>query len=107
MPKKDTSDPIEKARKRLVKAQADLQEAQETRVRVKLAGEQAVDRARDHAARQLARATLAVEKRSAAVDEARQALDELRQQRARSVRHESSAHAGLQAVGRENNGDST
>jgi hypothetical protein len=55
MPKKDGPDTIEKARKRLVKAQADLQQAQETRARVKLEGEQAIDRARQEASRTSAR----------------------------------------------------
>lgn len=105
MPKKDGQDPIEKARKRLVKAQADLQEAQDTRARVKLDGEQAVDRARQQAAGNLARATVKVEERSRAVDEARRELERLRQE-ALHVEQPQGERGELQAVGDDRTGDS-
>lgn len=78
MPKGEKIDPEEKARKRIVKAQAALQQAQEYRARVKLEGEQAVDRARQQAEARLNRATLRVEKEARALEQAQHRLEELR-----------------------------
>lgn len=62
---KDGTDREEGLRRKLAKAQAQLQEAQEVRARAVTKGEQQVERARQKAAARVARATRTVEKRAA------------------------------------------
>lgn len=75
MAKKDAKrDPVEKAQLRLAEARAALDAAREHRAQVKLEGEQAIERARHRSAERLAKATMRVEQRTAAVDKAQRDL---------------------------------
>ena len=67
-------DPVERARRKLAEAQSALQTARDERTRVKLKGEQAVERARRRSAQHLNKATRRVEQRSSDVDRAQREL---------------------------------
>lgn len=86
MAKKDSrDDSLERARRRLVTAQAALQQAQATRADVKAQGEQSVEQARQRAAHRLIKATQRVEQRTCDVQKARRKLTDLERVQTESV----------------------